>query len=70
MKSRVIFQNQHYTACALRDGSLTVESNRKHQFPRGKRLDGPQVSEWIDAIERAPDPKEAHALCHAFLTSS
>jgi hypothetical protein len=67
MQSRVIFQNQHYTACALRDGSWTVESNRKCGYPRGKRLTGADAATWIDAISAAIDAIEAHDLCRAIL---
>lgn len=28
MASTVIFENQHYVACAMRDGSLTVQNKR------------------------------------------
>lgn len=62
--SRVIFENQHYTACALRDGSLCVTSNHNR---RGVRLVGPQAETWIKAIETADDYREANTLCKAVL---
>lgn len=64
MKSRVIFENQHYTACAMRDGSLIVTHKRKQG---GKRLTGDKVAEWIDAITNALDASEANDLCRVFL---
>jgi len=63
MKSRIIFQNQHYTACAMRDGSLVVS----HRKQGGKRLTGDQVPVWIDAIANALDASEANDLCRVFL---
>ncbi len=62
-RSRIIFQNQHYTACAMRDGSLVVTHKRK----QGRRLTGPSVAEWIDAIATALDASEANDLCRVFL---
>jgi hypothetical protein len=64
VKSRVIFQNQHYTACHMRDGALVVTHNRKRG---GRRLVGPQVAEWVAALETALDPSEANDLCRVFL---
>ena len=63
-KSRVIFENQHYTACAMRDGSLVVTHKRKQG---GKRLTGPQAVEWTDAIANALYASEANDLCRVFL---
>ena len=64
MKSQIIYKGRHYTACAMRDGSLIVTSNRK---PDGKRIIGPNAATWIDAIRTAIDNKEAHDLCHAVM---
>lgn len=64
-KSYVLFKNQYYTACHMRDGSLIVTRNRK---PGGKRLVGKQVPVWVEAIKTAIDTAEANALCRAFLT--
>jgi hypothetical protein len=64
MKSRVIFQNQHYTACHMRDGGLAVTHNRKQG---GKRLTGASVAEWVTALETALDTAEANDLCRVFL---
>lgn len=66
VRSRVIFENAHYTACAMRDGSLVV--TRKCTLG-GKRLIGPQAAEWINAIETALDSAEGAALCRAVLAA-
>ena len=65
-KTTVIFQNQHYTACKMRDGSLVVTRNNKQQ---GKRLVGPAALEWLDAIKTADDAREANALCRAIVNA-
>jgi hypothetical protein len=62
--SRVVFENQHYSACHMRDGSLIVTHKRKQG---GKRLTGPQALDWIAAIETALDASEANTLCRVFL---
>jgi hypothetical protein len=64
INSRVIFQNQHYSACAMRDGSLVITHKRKRG---GKRLIGDQAKIWINAIETATDASEANDLCRVFL---
>lgn len=60
----LLFKNQHYSACVLRDGSLVITHNRKQG---GKRLVGSQAAVWIDAIKTAIDSDEANALCRGFL---
>lgn len=67
MTSQVIFENQHYTACAMGDGSLIVTHNHKRNGQQGKRLIGTQAPVWIDAIRTALDTTEANDLCRAFL---
>ena len=63
-KSRVLFQNQHYAACLMRDGALIVQNLRKGT---GRRLLGSQVADWATAIEAALDRGEANDLCRGFL---
>lgn len=60
--SKVIFDNQHYTACELRDGSLVVTHKRKRG---GVHLVATTAGQWIDAIKTAIDACEANALCRA-----
>ncbi len=66
MKSKVIFQNQHYTACHMRDGSLIVTHNRKQG---GKRMAAghPQLAEWLEALGQTLDAAEGNQLCRVFL---
>lgn len=64
MLSRVIFEDQHYSACAMRDGSLIVSRRRKQG---GVRIIGQAASLWTREIETAIDPGEARALCRAIL---
>lgn len=66
MKPRIIFKGTHYTACAMKDGSLIVTSNRKQG---GKCLKGPQAQEWIDAIEQEDDKDIQHELCKAVINA-
>jgi hypothetical protein len=68
MKSQVIYKGQHYTACAMRDGSLIVTRNSAKAG--GVRLVGAQAPIWIDSIRTAIDGDEAHALCRAVITSA
>lgn len=63
-ESQLLFQNQHYAASAMRDGSLIVQNLRRGV---GVRLVGPQASVWIDAISTAIDRDEASALCKGVL---
>ena len=63
-KSRIIFKNSHYTACAMQDGSLIITRNRGKG---GSQLVGPSAATWINKIETAIDAKEAAALCRALL---
>ena len=64
-ESRLLFQNQHYAASLMRDGALIVQNLHRGT---GKRLIGPKVSEWVDTIENALDPREANDLCRGFLS--
>lgn len=64
MQPTILFKNAHYTACALKNGSLIVSSNRRQY---GKQLTGENATQWIDAIKTAVDPSEAHALCKAII---
>lgn len=64
ISSNVIFTNQHYTACAMSDGSMIVTSNR---IQKGTRLIGAAAVEWKLAIETAIDAYEASALCKALV---
>jgi hypothetical protein len=63
--SSVIFENQHYAACTMRDGSLVITHKRKRG---GKRLVGDQAPVWIEAIKTADDASEANDLCRVFLS--
>ena len=65
IESRLLFQYQHYSASLMRDGALIVQHLHRGA---GKRLIGPKVTEWADAIENALDPKEANDLCRGFLS--
>jgi hypothetical protein len=62
-KSEVIFKNAHYTACAMRDGSLIVTRNKGNGG--GSRLIGSNAASWIDAIRTAIDSREASSICRA-----
>lgn len=64
-KSKIIYEGTHYTACAMRDGSLIVTKNDMG----GKRVIGEQAKEFIEAIETAICPQEAHALCRSVINS-
>ena len=66
MQSEIIFKNAHYTACAMRDGSLIVTKNRTQE---GRRLIGENAPYWIDSIRTAVDSAEASALCRAMFQS-
>lgn len=66
MTSEVIFKGRHYTACAMRDGSLIVTRNRKQG---GIRLVGENAPHWIEHIRTAIDHSEAHMLCRALVDS-
>lgn len=63
--SRVIFKSAHYTACAMKDGSLIVTN----QKGKGRRLIGENAPCWIENIETAIDTKEANMLCRAMFQS-
>jgi hypothetical protein len=70
LKTRVIFENSHYQACALPDGSLVVTGKRrKDGQARGIHLVGPTAKDWIQSIECALqfDASEASALCRALM---
>lgn len=62
-QAKVIFDNQHYTACTLRGGLVVT---RKHKRG-GVHLVGEQAASWIEAIETAIDTSEANALCRALV---
>ena len=64
--SEVIYKGRHYTACAMRDGSLCVTKNKTQE---GRRLIGDSAPYWIDNIRTAIDDSEAHALCRALFVS-
>lgn len=64
MKSRIIYHGRHYTACAMKDGSLIVTRNGKQG---GVHVDPNQAATWIDAIVTAVDQREAAAMCRAIL---
>lgn len=62
MKSEVIYKGRHYTACAMKDGSLIVTNNRTG---KGMRLIGENAPHWVDAIKTAIDDKERAFICRA-----
>lgn len=64
-KSSVIYKGRHYTACAMKDGSLIVTRNGKQ---KGFQLIGDSASHWIDAIKTALDDKERAFICKAMTT--
>ena len=64
MKSRIIYHGRHYTACAMRDGSLIVTRNGKQS---GVHVEPDLATSWIDAIVTAVDQREAAAMCRAVL---
>ncbi len=64
MKSRIIYHGRHYTACAMRDGSLIVTRNGKQG---GVHVEPDLATSWIDAIVTAVDQREAAAMCRAIL---
>lgn len=61
-KSEIIYKGTHYTACAMKDGSLIVTKNRIQQ---GRRLVGENAQYWIEAIKTAIDNKERGFICSA-----
>ncbi len=58
----VLFQNAHYHACVLKDGSLVAQ---KKSTGKGYRLIGEDAPIWADFIRTAVDRSEASALCRA-----
>ena len=62
-ESKVIYDGRFYVACAMRDGSLTVQS--KAGGMRGVAVSAPHAGTWIEAIATAPDATEARDLCKA-----
>ena len=64
MKSRIIYHGRHYTACAMKDGSLIVTRNGKQS---GVHVEPDLAASWIDAIATAVDQREAAAMCRALL---
>jgi len=69
MKTRILHDGRHYSACALPDGSLVVERKRpgKRQL-RGKRLVGQQAIAWRYHFADEQDSDIREAMCKAFLT--
>lgn len=65
-KSEIIYKGPHYTACAMKDGSLIVTKNRKQE---GRRLVGENAPHWIEAIKTALDDKERAFICRAMFQS-
>lgn len=64
--STIIYENRHYVACAMNDGSLIVQRKAKR---RGVRvLPGTDSDMWIEQIRTAENSAEAATLCRAFLT--
>ena len=63
-ESRVLFQNQHYAASLMRDGSVIVQNLRRGT---GERLVGSSADVWRDAFETALDASESNELCRGFL---
>lgn len=63
--SQVIFENGHYVASLMRDGSLIVQKKRTG---KGYRLIGENAAIWGDNIRTAIDKAEASALCRALCT--
>lgn len=66
MQSQIIFKNNYYTACEMKDGSLIVTKNKTQE---GRRLIGENAPYWIDAIKTALDSKEASFICKALFQS-
>lgn len=69
-KSEVIFENGHYAACLMSDGSLVVTCKRRKvgQSGYGTRLVGESAPIWADNIREAVaagDMAEASMLCRA-----
>lgn len=62
MQSQVIFENQHYVASHMKDGSLIVQKKRTG---KGYRLIGENAAIWADSIKTAIDSSEASYLCKA-----
>jgi len=60
IKSEVIFENGHYSACYMADGSLIVQKKRTG---KGYRLIGENAAVWTNSIRNAVDKQEAALLC-------
>lgn len=64
-KSEVIYKSRFYTASAMSDGSLIVQTSWNK---KGVRLVGPSASVWIENIREAVaagDKDEANLLCRS-----
>jgi hypothetical protein len=67
----VIYKGRHYTACAMKDGSLIVTRNKPlKNGQRGVRLVGEVASLWAYHIMEAIDGSEAHDLCRAVVNAN
>jgi len=66
MQSNIIFKNNFYTACEMKDGALVVTKNKTQE---GRRLVGENAPHWIDSIKTAIDGQEASFLCKALFQS-
>ena len=71
-KSEVIFENSHYVACHMSDGSLVVTGKRRKigQPGYGARYVGETATIWADSIREAVangDSAEASMLCRALM---
>lgn len=70
IKSEVIYSGAHYTASAMRDGSLIIE--RRKALKNGNRgvvVPAHEAAIWIEHIRTADDAQEAHAYCRALIAA-
>lgn len=66
-KSIIVFENQHYEACVMRDGALIVMHKHKQHGRQGVRVTSPEADKWIDAITTSMDKDEAREICRVIL---
>lgn len=69
MTSRVIFDGALYSACAMSDGSLIVQSKRSG---KGIRIEAshPQCAQWIYALDASGvSASEMNYMCRGFLSA-
>jgi hypothetical protein len=66
--SRILFKNQHYTACITRAG-FTVQKGIGTGNTTGRLLTAgtPECAQWVDAFDTAMDDKERAELARGFL---